>query len=282
MNSHLCRFIFASLSFLALAACHKKEVPVAEVVRAAESKLPTDEQAEPTAQSGTAASTPAHPAASAVTSAAPSSGEQAAYEAWFHKYHLDLNDPKMLDADPDGDGYSNRDEFLADTDPNDKNSRPGIHKSIHLKEYNEVRIPLVLESIDGDKARIRRTDQDGAKSITIKVGDTIKGLPLKVKSVEAKQDIAKDGEPVDLSNVAFEDTSTKETVLLRKNLPAKTAASYAVLVSPDGKTNLKVHKGDTFTWPAEQGATYKVIDLSQDQAVLLQIETKKTWTIPRM
>ena len=100
--------------------------------------------------------------------------------------------------------------------------------------------------------------------------------------MESKQDIAKDGEKVDLSKVGLEDSSTKETVTLMKDLPARTSATYAVLVSPDGKTNLKVRKGDVFTWPAEQGATYKVLDLTQDQAVLQQIETTKTWTIPRM
>lgn len=50
--------------------------------------------------------------------------EQAAYEAWFGKYRLDLNDPKMLDADADGDGASNRDEFLADTNPRNASSHP--------------------------------------------------------------------------------------------------------------------------------------------------------------
>lgn len=255
---------------------------MAEVARDAETKLPAAEQAAPA--DGSAAPGAPMPAADApgvVASVPPSSEEQAAYEAWFKKYHLDLNDPKMLDADPDGDGFVNRDEFLADTDPHDKNARPGIHKSIRLKEYNEIRLPIVLESIDGEKARIKRTDQDGAKSVTVKAGDTIKGLPLKVKSVEAKEDFDKAGEKIDISRVALEDPSTKETVILMKDLPAKTSASYAVLVSPDGKTNMKVHHGDTFTWPAEQGATYKVIDLSQDQVVLQQIETRKTWTIPR-
>jgi hypothetical protein len=266
---------------LAAAGCRKKETVETEVARMAEQKLPAQEQVEPTAEPA-----PGNPAAGTTPASAPgvvgSAEDQAAYEAWFKKYNLDLSDPKMLDADPDEDGYTNRDEFLADTDPHDKNSRPGIHKSIRLKEYNEVRLPLVLESIDGEKARIKRTDQPDAKPVTVKVGDTLQGLPLKVQHVESKQDIDKGGERVDLSQVVLEDSSTKEKIILMKDLPARTSATYAVLVSPDGKTVLKVRKGDVFSWPAEQGSHYKVIDLSQDQAVLLQVETKKTWTIPRM
>jgi len=287
MKRSIHRFALLALSFVLVTGCKKKdETAAAEVVQEAEAKLPATEQTAPTDETpaplpGAPASSTVAPGAAPAPSVAPSGDEQAAYEAWFKKYNLDLNDPKMLDADPDGDGFVNRDEFLADTDPHDKNARPGIHKSIRLKEYNEVRLPLALESIDGDKARIKRTDQDNAKSVTVKEGDPIKGMPLKVKHIESKQDYDKAGEKVDISRVALEDPSTKEMVILMKDLPAKTSASYAVLVSPDGKTNLKVRQGDTFSWPAEQGTTYRVLDLSQDQAVLQQVETKKTWTIPR-
>ena len=278
MKSFLRWFTVAACSTLLTTGCGKKETAETEIARDAESKLPAPEQVEPAAIPG---ETPGG-AAPTVAQAAPTGADQAAYEVWFKKHHLDLNDAKMLDADPDEDGFTNRDEFLADTDPHDKNARPGIHKSIRLKEYNEVRLPLVLESIDGEKAHLKRTDQPEAKSFTVKVGDTIRGLPLKVQHVEAKEDIDKSGERVNLSQVALEDSSTKEKIILMKDLPARTAATYAVLVSPDGKTTLKVRKGDVFSWPAEQASHYRVVDLSQDQVVLYQVETRKTWTIPRM
>ena len=117
---------------------------------------------------------------------------------------------------------------------------------------------------------------------TVRAGDTIHGLPLIVEKVESKQDVDKNGDPVDLSRVTLTDSATREKVVLVKDLPAKTSASYALLSSPDGKTALKVHHGDVFTWPGETGVTYKVVDISRDQAVLQQVENKKMWTIPRM
>jgi hypothetical protein len=280
MKSPLRWFTVAACSTLLVAGCGKKETAETEVARDAEQALPAQEQVEPPEAPGAAASAETV-AGSAPMTAVATAADQAAYEVWFKRYNLDLNDPKMLDADADDDGFSNRDEFLADTDPHDQDARPGIHKGIRLKEYNEVVLPLVLESIDGEKAQIKRTDQPDAKAVTVKKGDSIHGLPLKVSRVETKEDFDKSGERVNLSQVSFEDSSTHEKSVLMKDLPARTAASFAVLTSPDGKTTLKVRKGDLFSWPAEEGAQYKVMDLSQDQAVIQQVETKKTWTIPR-
>lgn len=277
MKSSLRWFTLAACFAVLAVGCQKKETVENEVARDAETKLPAEEQVEPVVEPAPGTTAETLPGATAPTAAA----DQANYEVWFKKHHLDLSDPKMLDEDPDGDGFSNRDEFLADSNPHDKNARPGVHKTIRLKEFNEVALPLVLESIEGDKARIKRTDQPDAKAVTVKAGDSVRGLPLKVRKVETKEDFDKTGERVNLSQVAFEDSSTKETIVLMKDLPARTSATYAVLMSPDGKTTLKVHKDEVFSWPAEPDASYKVIDLSQDQVVLQQIETKKTWTIPR-
>ena len=284
MNSSLRWIAVTACCGVLVCGCKKKETAASEVAREAEQKLPPQEQVAPPAQTGpgSANAAPDTGATPVVASANGGKNDQAAYEAWFKKYGLDLKDPKMLDADPDGDGFTNREEFLADTNPLDPKSHPGIHKGIRLKEYNEVRLPLILEAIEGDKARLRRTDQPESKAITVKEGDTIHGLPLKVTKVEEKEDYDKSGEKVNMSHVALEDSANKEKYTLMKDLPARTSETYAVLTSPDGKTTMKVHRGDVFSWPAEEGSHYKVIDMSQDQVVLLQMEQHKTWTIPRM
>ena len=273
-----------------LTGCGRKQESQAQITHEAESSLPPQEQVIP-------APAPSQDAApgnkdsdllkerSPGVANSPGGGETSAYEAWFKKYHLDLSDPKMLDADPDGDGFTNREEFLAGTDPLDPNSHPptvAARASIRLKEYNEVRLPVVLEAVEGNKARLKRTEGGESRVETVKAGDTVPGLPLTVEKVESKQDVDKNGDPVDLSRVTLTDSTTKEKVVLMKDLPAKTSASYAVLSSPDGKSSLKVRHGDVFTWPGETGVTYKVVDLSRDQVVLEQVENKKMWTIPRM
>lgn len=265
MNRSLLRLTAVTAALVLSTGCRKKD-PADEVAEEAESALPPTEQVTPAAE----------PAALPIEGTAGN----ADFEAWFKKHKLNLNDPKMLDADPDGDGFSNRDEFLADSDPHDANSFPGIHKTIRLKEFTEVRLPLIVEAVEGEKARIRRTDGDG-KAESVKAGDTVSGLPLKVERVEVIHDTDKEGKPIDRSIVVLEDTGTKERLTLVKDMPARTAASFAMLTSADGNTTLKVKQGDTFKWPGDDTATYKVIDLRDDQVVLQQLENKKMWTVAR-
>ncbi len=214
---------------------------------------------------------------------APTAEEEksnADFEAWFKKHSLNLDDPGMLDADPDKDGFSNRDEFLADTNPNDGESRPGIHKFIKLREYTEVRLPFVLRAVEGETARVE-FDADGTKSQEkLSKGDTIRGTKLKVDRVESRSDVDKHGEKVEITQVILTDADTGDRVIALKDSPTRTSASFATLVDDEGKSVLKVLEGDSFEWPSEPGVKYKVIDLRHDQVVVKDEQSGKTITIP--
>lgn len=205
---------------------------------------------------------------------------EAGYEAWFKKHNLDLNDKAMLDADADGDGFSNRDEFMADTDPHDAESRPGIHKQMRLKQYTEVRLPVVLEDVSGDTARVRRFDGE-ERVETVRPGQMVKGMRWKVERMKSGQDVDKNGETFDLSSLTLIDTETNERTILKKNLPTRTNESFSELTSEDGTKVLKVKEGELFHWPDESGPEFKVIDLRQDQIVVQETATRKMWTIPK-
>ncbi len=277
MNIVRCRCFFLLFALALVVGCAKKNDRIAEDAEAA---LPPEEQMPTATSSGKS------PLENGKSDDSPELSVPAdllaldnAYEAWFKKYNLDLNDPKMLDADPDGDGASNRDEFLANTNPRDPNSRPGEHAFIRLKEYHEIKVPLLLESVEGETARVKHVGEGETKTETVRAGQTVGGM--KVVRVIERHETDKNGEPVDVSRVELDDPSTKEHVLLVKDMPAKSATSYAVLTSPDRQTTITVKQGDVFQWPGNPGGSYKVLDLRPDQAVVQQIETKKMFTIPR-
>ena len=283
-------FVLASLALSLFIGCGKKEDPV-KIIEQAEAKLPPAEQMPPvagatarsTATTTSPAPAPTSDAAFLAATERPSptaATGDADYEAWFKKYQLDLNDPKMLDADPDGDGINNRDEFMANTNPRDANSRPTAHEGLRLKEYTEVRLPVILEEISGETARIRRLDGE-ERVETVKAGQTIKGLKWKVEKLATKRDVDKHGDPIDLSSLTLTDNESNQRTVLMKNLPTRTGDSFAELTSADAAKTLKVKQDETFKWPDENGATYKVIDLRADQVVVQDLATRKMWTIQK-
>lgn len=203
------------------------------------------------------------------------------FEAWFKKYGLNLSDEHMLDSDEDKDGFSNRDEFLADTDPKDPNSRPGVSKSMRVKEYTEVRLPFVLRGVEGSTATVEFTADGLGKREKVKAGDTIHGTKLRVDRVTTGMDTDKHGDKVDMSQVVLTDGDSQDRIVAVKDLPTRTSASFATLTDPEGKTIIKVREGDVFEWPTEPDASYKVIDLRAEQVVVKDEKSGKTVTIQR-
>ena len=218
---------------------------------------------------------PSNPAAS--TKLDQLSAEDAAQlAAWWKKYNLDPNDPAQLVADSDGDGYSNREEFLADTNPRDPNSLPGVMEGVAMKALNEVPIPMILREVKGGKARIQHSD--GSEE-TIAEGATPKGSAFKVKTVRNKVVPDKHGVLTDMSQVTLENPETKETVFLVRDLPARSSQTHAILAEANGEK--KVHFEEEFTLVAFPGKKFKVIDLRPDQVVVQDVGTKSVLIIPK-
>lgn len=280
---------------LFLAACTKKNATVETAPPTAE---PTETAANPAGagdlgettggESPTAPGrTPQPPASAAGDSAPPaeenillvglSPDDRAKYEAWF-KRHKMSPDPAVMDQDADGDGYSNREEFLADTNPRDGKSMPGVIESAAVKTVNEVNVPLILREVKGKKARVQRSDTGTEEELT--EGAAPKGLPYKVTAVKQEVKADKHGVYTDVSNVTLENTGTKETVVLIRDLPARSSETHAVVVGPNGGEK-KVHLDETVEIPGMPGRQFKVIELRPDQVLVEEIGTKRALSIPK-
>jgi hypothetical protein len=253
--------ILAVASAILLAACNRSEVTSVEV---------PPEPGAPAAP-GTA-TTPAGPAA------AVSAEDTAQFEAWFRKHGLDPKDAAMLDADSDGDGFSNREEFLAGTNPRDANSMPGLVEGVSMKELKDVHVPMILREVNAGKARVERTDAPGQEEL--KEGSQPKGLPYRVTAIKKEVKADKHGVFTDMSQVTLENSQTKETVVLVRDLPARSSETHAVLVGPDGREQ-RVHVDETIKLPGQGDRQFKVLELRPDQVVVEEIGTKRPLTIPK-
>ena len=272
MNRSACLLL---LSFLVvtLAGCGRKEVT------SVESALDPTEPAN--AAAAPAATTTTVPGAGdkTILPSGISAEETARFEAWFRKYGLDPKDPAMLDADSDGDGYTNREEFLAGTNPRDPNSMPGMIDGVSMKELKDVRVPIILREVKGGTARVERMDAPGRQE-ELREGSQVKELPYRVTKIKQEVKADKHGVFTDVSQVTLENSETKESVVLVKDLPSRSSETHAVLVGPDG-VEQKVHVDETITLPGQQGRQFKVLEVRPDQVVVEELGTKRPLTIPK-
>ncbi len=204
--------------------------------------------------------------------------ENAKFEAWCKRYALDPKDPSMLDADPDRDGFSNREEYIAGTNPLDPNSVPGMLDGVVMKEYNEVRVPVLLREVKDGKARIERLGAPGAEEV--QQGATLKGLPYRVTAMKHEVKADKHGVFSDVSQMTLENTDTKESVVLIRDLPARSSETHAVIAGPDGATQ-KIHAEEVIELPGQKGKKFKVIELRPEQVVIEELGTRQPLTIPK-
>lgn len=273
----LCAALFA---LAALSGCKKKttsseeppgaeEAPVTETAQAGDGQVRTD--------SGEV-KTPGAASADDMLAMLPAE-DRARYEAWFKKYGLSFN-ASVLDQDSDGDGYTNREEFLHDTNPRDKNSMPGVMEGVALKALNEVEVPVILREVKekGGRASVQHLPDGPVEEIA--EGSTVRGLPYKVTGVKYSLKTDKHGVLSDVSNVTLENPQTKETVVLIRDLPARSSETHAVLVAPDG-TEQKVRVEDIVTLPGQGEKKFKVVDLRPDQVVVEDMDTREMLTIPK-
>lgn len=256
---------FSSLLLLAfaaaLASCGKQETTVVESTQALPEAPVTTDQAPAQAR------------------AALSEEDTSQLEAWWKKYNLDPNDPGQLVADPDGDGWSNREEFLADTNPRDPNSLPGVMEGVAMKSMVEIPVPIILREVSKD-SRTASIEHTGGAKETVTAGVTPKGSPFRVKAVKYQMKMDKHGVLTDMSQVTLENPESKETVFLVRDLPARSSQTHAVIVGADGKEQ-QIHFDETFTLAGHPGKQFVVVELRAEQVVVQQVGSKSTLVIPK-
>lgn len=204
--------------------------------------------------------------------------ENAKFEAWSHKHGLDAKDPAMLDADPDADGFSNREEYIAATNPRDPNSVPGMLDSVVMKELKDVRVPVILRGVTDGKAQIERLDVPGMEEW--EQGTVVKGLPYRVTAVKKEVKADKHGVFSDVSQVTLEHSETKESVVLIRDLPARSSETHAILTGRNG-VEMKVRVDEVIELPGEKDRRFKVLELRPDQVVIEELGTRRPLTIPK-
>ena len=210
------------------------------------------------------------------------------FDIWERQYGFDPFDPNDADGDADGDGFTNRDEFLAKTDPRDALSHPPIDVLLRVKEVTEKRIELALRGKSGmPDGRVQCQFTQQGRSFFIREGEAISndffntGFVL----VTFTENYAKRPHPtlgevtVETSFATIKRLADGQMFRLQMNEEAF-SETVAELVLPVDDSTYAVVAGGAFTLRDER---YNVISVdSKTQTVVIEsASTRKRLTLGR-
>lgn len=214
---------------------------------------------------------------------------------WILAHNLNILDNNVLNEDPDGDGFSNLDEWKnlkgdgSDaTDPNDPKSHPAYYTKLRLIQYIKQPFRLALNAWDGDSKKpdsldfqINTVDVQQPSQFR-KIGEMIEGTKFKVISFEEKHQVnPQTGSTDDVSELTVQNTESGDNVILVLGKIANSPDSYADFRYLWNNTEFKVHKEKEFVLLPDADLRYKLIDITESDA-LIQTPTKEQVRVPRL
>ncbi len=191
---------------------------------------------------------------------------------WLEQFSLPIADGDVLEQDPDGDGFTNLDEWQGHTNPSDKSSHPDYVTKLKLKFFAQENFPLIFSSRAEDTFGINNVDPRKATQF-VKVGDTIAGTHFKVTKFTEKFSPDKYGTNVDVSELTLENPESLDSITLVKERVAISPESVATFVySWKERREFAVKKDHEFSLPPEAEIKYKLLDVQPTKAVIVNIQ----------
>jgi hypothetical protein len=192
---------------------------------------------------------------------------------WFEQYALAIEDADALEQDPDGDGFSNLDEWQGNTDPTNKDSHPDYLIKLHLVSATEESFPYMFSSWVGGTFAINAIDQSEPTQF-LKKGDVIRGTDFKIVKFTEKHDRNQYGTRIDVSELLLEHRDSQAQVTLVKEKVATSPQSVATFVYTwGGRREFEVRKDREFSLKPVEEISYKLVNVQSNKAVIVNTET---------
>lgn len=178
-------------------------------------------------------------------------------DKWKKKYGFDPLDTTVANADTDGDGFSNLDEYRAGTDPLDPKSHPDVASKLCVwsvkKQPFKLRFTMAMTAGSAETFQVKNVST--GKSQFLKIGDTVEGY--KILAHEAK---AADGDVLVMDNGA-----EKLRLPKNKDLQEKADLSADLILMLDHKRYNNLVKGQSVKI---REITYKIIDITTNAVTI--------------
>jgi hypothetical protein len=191
---------------------------------------------------------------------------------WLEEFNLPITEGDVLEQDPDGDGFSNLDEWQAHTNPIDKNSHADYITKLKMISLAQEPFRFVFSSWVGDTYAINTIDRRQPTQF-LRIGETIRGTLFKLVKFKEKNEKSKFGTDVDVSELTLENAENKDEITLTKGKTTTSPESVAnFLYTWGGDQRFSAKKGQEFSLKPQTEIKYKLIDVQPDKAILINTQ----------
>ncbi len=196
--------------------------------------------------------------------------------AWIMKWGLDITDGALKDADPDGDNFSNLEEFKGGTNPANLDSHPPFIAKVCLKELVSSDLNLIFRTqVDSGTWQIDIASEAKFKSRNMLVSMGQKFGPdnrFKLEKYNEKKLVDAGGVPRDESEVVISYFETgnaaKETVTLVVDSSWELPTHTGLFLNQYNGEEFEVKRGDSFRLSNDQDNSFTLIEVTSAGGII--------------
>lgn len=197
---------------------------------------------------------------------------------WVILQGLDISQVDLRTQDPDGDKFTNEEEFLASTDPNNPQSKPPYHTLLKLVRVQRESNRVVWTSYTGTRYAFNTVDKQNPTQF-LSVNDTIRGTKFRiVKFTPKKVKVGASQYDKDVSELEIEEPESGIKVTLVLDTMTNLGEEQVWLDYRFNGQRMVLKKKQSVTLPPEN-TTFQVVDIQQRSVVLHNAAAKEDVTL---
>ncbi|MBU1693006.1 MAG: hypothetical protein KKC51_03480, partial [Verrucomicrobia bacterium] len=187
---------------------------------------------------------------------------------WETKYGLNPSDRSDAQGDLDGDGFSNLEEFLAESDPVDAKNFPDLAAKLRLKRVVTEPFFLRFQAVNEISAGVFQYQlnlQTLERTYFAKIGEVVQGFTVVEYLPNAEKGptlVLQQGE---------------KKIHLIKGQAVQQEEHTAQLIFLLDRTPMRARVGDSITL---KGQEYKVVDIKRSSVLIRDVKTDKETVVP--